>query len=197
MTANKITEKRLRNKRFFRTEESIRKAYLIFRETISPERLIREAHISRSTLYRHHKNIYEIVPNYEAYVISRYTKFAKRLIKIRYLHLKDIYEQTLIFIVKHQDTVNFLMQCSDRNIIENFLCILKPKILATGKVPDGEILDIYIKEIATIIMTWQRSGPHKSEIPIALDKIIYLTNTAHTRLGPLVNFDHSAKKNHP
>ena len=192
----KITEKKLKNQRFRRTEASVRKAYLSLRESLSLERLIKTARISRSTLYRHHKNVYLIVPDYEEYILSKYTRFTKRFINLKYFRLKDLYEQTFIFLCKYQEIAEFLAQCSSRNLTEESLRVLEPKILATGKVTNGEMLDIYFKEVATLIEAWQQNGFQKSEISTVVDKIMYLTDTAHTRLGPLAQFDHlSVTKN--
>ena len=188
-----ITEQKLKNRRFLSTEKSILKAYLLIRETLSLNRLIKTARISRSTLHRHHKNIYTIVPDYEDYFLSKYTKFAKRLIKIKYLRLKDIYEQTFDFLYKYQEIAEFLMQCGSQNIIVEALLVLEPKILATGKVASGEMFEIYVREVTSLIEAWQRNGFNKSEITVIVDKIMYLTNTARTRLSPLASFDHPHK----
>ena len=191
MTTARITDKKLKNQRFRKTEESILKAYLAVCETLSLQRLIKEAHISRSTLYRHHKNLYEIVPDYERYISTRFTKFIKRLTRFKILSLKDIYEQTFIFIIKHRMIIGFLAQCGNRGATEELLYHLEPAILATGKVAGGEMFKVYIKEVAALIEEWEKKDFRKEDIPATVNKILYLTDNAQVRLGPLADFDAS------
>ena len=73
----RITEKRLKDKRFRDTEEAIVMAFFVLKDKICLKRLIKTAGISRSTLYRHHENINKIVPDYEEYMVSKYKRFIK------------------------------------------------------------------------------------------------------------------------
>ena len=47
---------------------------------------------------------------------------------------------------------------------------------------------IYAKEIAGLIEEWGRTGFNKNSITSTVDKIMFLTNTAHIRLSPLASF---------
>ena len=182
----RITEQKLKNKKFRKTEESIILAFISVREIFSVSRLIRLAGISRSTLYRHHKNIYAVVPDHERYILRQYRKSIKNLTKIKNIKPKQLYEGTLIFIFRHKKIIQFLIQNGSPNIIEEMLIILKPNILATKKVLEGEMFRIYIKTISAVIEEWGRKGFDKDQISSVVNNIIFLTNTAHSNLDRIV-----------
>ena len=190
---DRITEKKLKNKRFKKTEEAIIIVLLSARELLSPERLIRLAHISRSTLYRHHKNVSAIAPNYEKYILRRCKNTMRRFMRIKNSRLSVLYRQILVFLSSNQLIMKFLFRYGDRSLTERIVIIIKPKILVTGKVKDGEMFTLYCKEVAGLIECWCQNGFNKTEIPATIDKITYLTNTAYLRLSPLSHFDSPQK----
>lgn len=185
-----ITEKKLKNKRFRKTEDSIIGALFLTKDTLSLKRLIKIAGISRSTLYRHHRNIYEIVPNYEKYIIRKTNLTFKRLMKLKKIHLRTLYVRLLVFMVAHQKIILLIAEFGHYNFTEKIIRVLEPKIITVSKITNQEILDIHIKEIVSLIEQWQQEGFSKEEIPAILDKIMYLTSTAHLRLSPLSSFSH-------
>ena len=186
----KITDQKLKNKRFKRSEESIVSTFLTVANRVSLSRFVRLAHISRSTLHRHHGSINEILPNYEAYLLNKWKNTVNYLSRIKHVHLRFFYERLLLFLISYRRIVQLFIQNNRRDLIEKMVAILKPKITSSGRVPDGEPLDLYIGEVAILVEEWCKNGFKKDSIPITLEKIIQLTNTAHTHFGPLVQIDH-------
>lgn len=185
----RVTEKKLKNKKFRDSEAAIRRGFFLLKNKLSVERLIKVAKISRSTLYRHHKNIHEVIPNYERFVLRRCKNTMRHLARNKRIRLKTLYERLLIFMSANRPIMEFLLEFGDRNFIEKIVFALEPKITATGKVNNGEMFKIYAKEVAGLIETWGHAGFDPDAIPIVINKIIYLTDTAHIRLSPLTSFD--------
>lgn len=191
---DRITEKKLKNKRFRNTEETIIATLLTTKELLSPSRLIKIAGISRSTLYRHHQNVHKIIPDYERYISRRFKTNYARLMKIGYIRLRFLYEQIFPLLLANQPIIKLILQHDNHNFTEQIIAILKPKILTVARISDGEAFRIYAKEVAALVETWCNNGFKKTEINPTVDKIMYLTNSAHTRLSPLVQFDHPNSK---
>jgi len=184
---SKITEKKLKNKRFRRTEESLLAALLVTRDTVSLERLIRLARISRSTIYRHHGTVQKIVPNYHEYIMAKYKRMLKSLFKIKHIRIKSIYHSILDFLKTYQQIIDFPYHNGDSRIIEEMLLLLEPKIIDFGKIADKDTFAIYTKGISAVIEKWISDGFNKSDIPRVVEKIIYLTNTAKPYLAPIAD----------
>ena len=185
--SSKITEQNLKNQRFRKTEESIIINFCLLKGNLSVKKLIRTAKISHSTFYRHHSSIHEIIPSYEQYILKKYRNIVKKNPYCKKAQLRYLFRNTLIFLVVHQKIMNFLSRYGSPNFTEALLLALSPKLLSTGKITSKDMLDIYLKEVAVIIDKWQQNGYKKEEITKTVDKIMFLTNTARIRLGPVVN----------
>lgn len=185
----KITEKKLKNKRFRNTEETIVKTIISTKDKLSLAQLIHLAHISRSTIHRHHGNITEIVPNYEKYLLRKCKTTLERLMKIKNIHLEYLYERLMIFLLNNQQIVKLIFKHGDSDFIEKIIFILKPKIISTSKISNDEAFTLYNKEIAGLIELWFYTGFDEANIAPTVEKIMYLTNTAHIRLNPLSKFN--------
>lgn len=187
---NRLTSKKLNNKRFRTTEEAILLAYYIVKDSLSPSRLTRTARISRSTFYRHHESLARIAPDYEAYVLGRAKTTFSRLMKIHRIPLRVLCERVLIFITANRQLINFLLNFGSPDFLEQFLMILEPQLLPASKLKTREQFLIYLGEIATLIRAWCISDYDQRLVRDLIDKIIYLTHTASIRLSPLSSFDH-------
>ena len=169
-------------------------AFFSAKDKLSPERLLRLAKISRSTLYRHHKNIHEIAPDYEKYILRKCKNTMSYLMCTKKSYPKMLFQRILIFMSANQLIVKFLLEYGNSDLVERIVNALKPKILASSKITDGEMFALYTKEVAGIIELWCRSGFDKDAIFPTVDKIIYLTNTAYDHFAPLARFDHPTPK---
>ncbi len=181
----RLTDKKLRNKKFRKNEEAILDALLIIGGIPSVKQLIRIAGISRATLYRHHRTVHEIIPDYEYYVLNKYRNTIRRSAKHKTLSARIIYERLLVFMATHQKIMK-LFRINQISLIEKLVFATKTKIISTRKVQEGEMFEIYAKEVVALIENWEKKGSKASEISLTVSKIIHLTNTAHIRLSPIV-----------
>ena len=164
-------------------------AYYLTKDKLSLKRLLKYAKISRSTLYRHHKNLHEIAPDYEKYILKKCKNTMRKLMQSKGSHLKTLYQRILVFMAANQFIMKFLLQYGSPNLMERIVTALKPKIIATNKVADGEMFKIYVKEVSAIIEEWCKNGFKKEAIVPTTNKIMYLTDQAYIRLSPLKSFD--------
>ena len=180
------TDKQLKDKRFLASEQKVRQAFAMVKDTLDVGRLVKLAGISRATLYRHHGNIHNIVPDYENYIFHKYSLTIRRFSKIKHIRLRNLYERTFIFIFSYRRIIGFLLKYGNQDFIERLLVNLEPKLLSSTKVTNHEMFVIYSKEVAAVINEWGKAGFDKDEIPVALGKVMYLTDTAHHHLSPVV-----------
>lgn len=189
--ALRITEQKLRNKRFQKSEETTIVTLLSVKEMISMNRFVQLAKISRSTINRHHGNLQSVVPDYEKYLLNRCRSATKHLRKNPKSELKVLFFRVLIFLLVNHLYVTLVLEKGNHNIIEELVLILKPKILASSQIDNGEMFDIYLNEISGLIEAWCRAGFDKEALSITVEKIMYLTDTANIRLSPLASFDNN------
>ena len=177
-----ITDKKLQNKKFRKTEKAIVEVFFSNRKILSARVIAKRARISRSTLYRHHKTIYEIIPDYEEYILGKYYKLIRCFLK-RNIKVKIIYYQMLIFIIKNKDVFALVVKKGNGQVIEKMIQKIEPKIAGDYKLPKNcdMILKIYEKEIAGVIESWIENDYIKDELAV-LANIMYLTETARKRL---------------
>ena len=71
---DRITDKKLNNKKFRKSEEATLDAFFLAKDYLSIKRIAQIAHISRSTIYRHHGSVTKITENYEVFILKRYKK---------------------------------------------------------------------------------------------------------------------------
>lgn len=180
-----LTEKRLQNKRFKTTEESILLSCCNLKDSLSIVRLIRTARISRSTFYRHHQNLAHITSDYESYIYHKTEVSLTRLLKIKHLHLSTLYERLLNIISTNVNIFSFLLEFGNPDFLNRLILILEPKIFSITKLNDEEALNIYVGEVASLIKSWRATGFDRTSIPALTAKIMYLTDTASARLRPL------------
>ena len=185
MVEHQNIDQKLQDPRFQKTENSIITAFLLIKEKFNVKKLIKTAKVSRSTFYRHHCSAYEIVPSYEQYILRRYQTAIRRLVRTKKPQLNTLFQRTLIFLYANRHVMNFLLQYSSTNMIEKMLSYLGPALLDSGKITNQAMLDIYFKEISSLIEKWQQDGFKKDEIDLTISKILYLASTAHIRLGPI------------
>ena len=180
-----ITDKKLGNQRFRQTEEAVLGAFFGSKKVLNARIIVKRARISRSTLYRHHKTVYEIVPDYEEYILEKYDNLMRGLIK-RNIRLKTAFHQMLIFILRNKRVFKIIMDKGNENILEKMIRRMEPKIVKIYRLPEdcGKMLRIYEKEIAGVIDGWRRGGFVEDEMRVLAD-IMYLTATIRQRLGAL------------
>ena len=180
-------EIKTRNKRYQRTEEAILEVLAKSKELPVANTLVKRAGISRSTLYRHHKTVPGIVPDYEREVLIRYGNVLRRLVRRKNTQVRIIYLRTLIFMTMNRRVFKILLKYDGGIVVERMVLKLENKLKRAYRLPvnSSKMLKVYAKEIAGIVEEWGKNEFKEDELEVILGKIMYLTETMRQRLGPL------------
>lgn len=180
-------ETKNRNKGYKATENAILEALMKSKELPPSGVLAKRAKISRVTLYRHHKTVPGIVPDYEKEMLIEYTRVIRKLIRQRNTQVRTICLRTLLFIRVNRRTFKILLKYEGGIIVEKMILKFENKLKSTCCLPknSNKMLRVYAKEIAGVIEEWGRQDFCEDEINATLNKIMYLTETMRQRLGPL------------
>ena len=130
-----ITEKRLNNRRFKRTEEAILRTFFEEDVFIGTKDMAKKAGVARSTFYHHHRTVREIVPDYKRYIMRKYSYMVRKL--NNKTDLKIVFERMMIFIIQNRQVFEILLKTGDNSIIMNMLELLRPKIVRHTKLPSN------------------------------------------------------------
>lgn len=182
-----LTEKQMANRRFCKTEEALQNAICNSEECVSAGKLARKAKVSRVTLYRHHGAVYWIVPNYERYVICKFKRVLKKVLRRENVGIRTIYSQMLVFILGNKKMIGLIMEKGSKDFPERIVECFERKIVERCRLPKNskKMIKVYKKEVAGIIEDWNKKGFSEDEVSKVLDDIMYLTNTLRSRLRPL------------
>ncbi len=187
MVKSGLTEKRMQDKRFLHSEEAIINAFLSIRDCISVKFLISRAQISRSTFYRHHKNIKRIVLDYEEYLLDKYSKVINTWKKDN--ELRFYFKQLLFFIISNKKIILFLIQHGEKEVLEELIIELEPIVTSAMNLPKWARLTIvvYRNEITGLLTEWSKENFSDEDLNRILRSILYLTSTIRERLLQLDN----------
>ena len=175
------------NKRFLETEKAIFVAYCKLQDFVSAKKVAKCAHISRSTLYRHHKIVQNIPKDYERYLADIYAKRMKKYSHKKHISLKFIYFRTLIFIYNHRKVFLTLFKEERKDVIKEMLLNLRKEVAnkwGQNYISD-KLYNVYANEVVGIIETWSKNNFSRKRLDIALGDIMFLTETAPKRLSGL------------
>lgn len=75
----RITEKKLNNKSFRNTEDKILRLFFAKHMLISIKELAMKIGIARSTVYRHHRSLERIIPDYEIFLMQKYRRAMRKV----------------------------------------------------------------------------------------------------------------------
>lgn len=177
----------IQNKRYRKTEEAILEVLLKAKEMPSTGELTKRARISRSTLYRHHRAIPGIIPDYERDILLIFKQEFKRYIKQKNQSLESVYLRMLVFILRHKRVFKILFRYSGDRVVEIMIFDFRNIIIKTCHLSKNseKIIKIYSKEVAGIVEGWGKDGFSETEINHTLKNIMYLTATMKQRLSPV------------
>ncbi len=181
----RITEQKLKDKRFRETEKAILIAFFSVQGKIGTKQLIKKANISRSTFNRHHKNVYEIIPDYEVYIMRKYMVSMGRLAGKRRVEARSIYRKMLLFMFQNRVILKMLIENEEKEIIEKMVEIIEPKVIKIEENYEPEILKVHMKEVVGLIELWGLRGFEREEIEKMFEKIMFLTENLKVRLAPI------------
>lgn len=183
----RITDKKLRDRRFRKTEKAIIKVFFGSKRVLSARLIVKRAKISRATLYRHHGPVYEIVPDYEKYILKTYNGLIQGLVRRRGIRVKVLYHQILIFMMKNRDIFKMIVEKGSGRLLERMIRKIEPKIIEFYRLPKNceRMLMVYEKEITGMLEDWVRNDFKESE-SVILSDMMYLTETMRGRLMQLI-----------
>ena len=182
-----LTDKRLADKRFRRTEEAILQAFFESRDHIGVVGIAKKAGVARSTVYGHHRTAREIVPDYERYILRKFRETVKKMDLKRGVKIETVFTRTLVFIVANKRYFSIVLKGGDKAVFGKMVDELKELLVDAMKVSkkQREVFAIYGSEIAVIMSEWCVQGFCYEEIGRQVDNMAYLTRTARMRLGAL------------
>ena len=185
--ASGLTEKQMSDKRFKKSEEEIFEA--IFDQDNLPDvnLVAKKTKLSRSTLYRHHKVLYNITTDYEKYILRKFSCVMRCATFGRRVKLKNVFYKMLVFIMNHKKIIKALIKRNRTTIFEKMLERLKGRIIKSCNLPKNseKIFKVYTMEVVGVIEEWGEKDFCQEEIERVLSDIMYLTDTIKTRLMPL------------
>lgn len=179
-----ITDRRLKDKRFLKTEGAILKVVFLKGDFISIDGLAKTIGIARSTFYHHHRAISKIVVDYRNYALNKYSRLMKKT--TGRASAKMLYRRMLIFIIQNKRVFKILMACGDKEIFIKLIGKIKPRLVKLMGLPKNsdKLFLVYTGEIAALLEAWCKSEEYEMEK--VLDEITYLTQTARVRLKMLL-----------
>jgi len=177
----------MQNKRYRKTEEAILEVLLGAKEMPSAGELTKKARISRTTLYRHHRAIPGIIPDYEKEILKRYRRTVRKILKQRDIKLRNVYLRTLFFVLRYKRVFEILFRYEGGRVVERMVMEIRGKIGGVCRLPKNseKMMRIYAKEVTGVVEEWGEKGFLEGEIDRVLEDIMYLTETMRGRLGPV------------
>lgn len=181
-----LTDKRMANKRFRKTEEAILKVFFEGDYYMCAGEVARKIGVARSTVYNHHRAVREILPDYEKYVLRKYRMVVRR--RIKDIRLKSLYTRMLFFIVREKRIFGMLVKNGRRGVFEEMVLELRTKIVSYTRLPKNseKMFRVYTSEIMELVAEWGERGFDEAEVFGILKDMMYLTDTMRVRLKGLL-----------
>lgn len=187
MVRQRLTEKKMANRRFRKTEEAIFRVVNSEDYYIGTEMMAKKAGIARSTFYHHHKTVRNILPDYKQYLMRKYSRLINKLLRNNKLHVRAMYMNMLIFMIQHKKVFELLVKHNEAIIVHEMIVQMREKLVKAMRLPvNGDrMFMIYASEVAALICEWVNTGMSMDRVEGLLGDIIYLTETARNRLSPM------------
>lgn len=179
-----ITDKRMRDKRFRRTEEAILKIAIDGNFCVGVNELAKRIGVARSTIYSHHRTAREIVPDYKQYLMGKYDQMFKRVLEKEEIDLKDAIRCVFIFIIQNKRFFVILKRCGDKELYERMIMQLRSKMIWKLNLPKNSdrIYKVFKSEAVELLSEWAEEDFREERIGILLINIVDLAKTMRTRL---------------
>ena len=182
-----ITEKRLKNARFRKTEETILKVF--FEEECKCIcKLAKRAGVCRTTVYFHHHRVAAIPTDYQHYILYMYKKTLKRLISGGDGKIETAFEISLIFMMQNKKLFRVALYSGDTTVYRRIVWMLRPLIEKSMGLPKNSkrMFNVYTGETVVLMDEWGKKGYPEEEMKVVLKNISYLTKSLRTRLAPIM-----------
>lgn len=183
-----ITDKRLNNRRFYRTEEAILRAFFDSNGFTGVGKVTQKAGVARSTFYHHHRAVDKIITDYKNYILLKYKKMVKGILNSKNVSIRVLYSKTIFFIIHNKKVFKILLMGEDNEVFENMVLRLQPSLVSLMRLPKNseKIFLVYTGEVVALLSDWCKNGAHEDNIGHLLDELLYLTDTARIRLKILL-----------
>lgn len=182
-----ITERRMNNRRFRKTEDAIMRAFFECGQYAEAEKIARRAGVARTTVYYHHRAVKEILPDYKRYLLRSYTRTINKILKKKQARMKQIFLTLLAFMMRNRGIFMILAKAHDREVMRTMIERLRGKIESFARLPKNseKMFRVYRGEMTSLLENWGERGYHEREITGVLGDMMYLTETMRMRLGSL------------
>ena len=184
----RITAKHLKNKRFWQTEQKILQVYFEHHGYITVSELTKKAEITRSTFYHHHRAVYEILTDYEDFLVTEYGREINSLSKLKHISIRKICSTTVFFISRHKKFFEILRNGKRREIFFAMQEKARPLLIKEMRLPPGsaKVYLVCAGEINTLITDWIDFGCCSDSTGRLISDTTLLIETARIRLAPIL-----------
>lgn len=182
-----ISSKRLKNRRFFRTEIAILEEYFKNDCYISVRVLVQHIKVARSTFYNHHRRIKDIPTDYRLYILRKYNRLVNKIMHEKQFNLNDAIRSVLIFIIRNKSAFHVLIESNQTEIFDEMITKLQPFIIRTLSLSNknDKLYRIYTGEITKILSDWGKKDFKDNDFDIIYRDVCVLTKTLPKRLQML------------
>lgn len=181
----RLTEKRMSDARFRRTEEVILNVIYKNGLNLNIKQITKKAGLSKSTFYLHHRAARTIIPDIKRFVLKKYTD----RICNQQTQIKRLYYTTLFFILNHKPLFVFLTEHGDRELIIAMLRRLDNQVESLAHLPKNsdKILCVHSGSVCELLVRWCKNGMPEDEISQLVSETAFLTSNMRVNLAPLLN----------
>lgn len=182
-----ITEKRMNNRRFRKTEDAIVRAFFDCGACAGMSEVARRAGMARSTVYYHHSAVREILPDYKRYIIRDYTRMIGKMLRKKQMRMKQVFLTILAFMARNRGIFMLFAKVHDTEVMREMMGRLRGKVESFARLPrnSDKIFQVYRGEVVAVLERWGEDGYKDGKMTEVLGDMMYLTETARVRLGRL------------
>lgn len=188
--STRLTKKKLEDARFRKNEEAILEAFFGYKDDkLNVTKLTKRANVDKATFYRHHETIYQILTDYEEYILMEYKSFMSEMLDKDNASVRVIYYRMLNFILKNQKFFVVFLENQRTAVIMKMIGSLAPKVSDEYRLYGelGRVFRVYVNEITGLIEEWIEENFKEEKMVELLDNMMYLTKMIRLRLLPLMN----------
>ena len=166
MARGGITEKRLNNKRFKRTEDAILRFFFDGKRYMNIGGITKKIGVARSTFYYHHHAVSLVMPDYEKFILQKYKRVIKKVLARNDASMRNVYLHTLIFMMNERRVFGLILKIGDKDVLKRMVRIIGAKVKDVAKLPKNseKIFAVYASEVAELMTRWGMAGFKESTI---------------------------------